>query len=344
MKCLNCNAEMARVEMQSPKATVAYDLCETCGSLWLDAGQMDKIAYQVRGSIEQSSQEAASEPEARAQKCPCCDNADLIRVRFLDCTDILLHHCQSCRGYWLDGGELDRMDKELAADGPVRNHGFADFIYNQHLPYWVKRVRSTETLPRQEAMPIDGAERTGSAQGSCPACGTPLAAYAVFGMNFSGCPVCKGSWLYRDELRQLKNTVEEGSLRWLNDEVEDVENVAGAMCKRLCPVCQGQKLMATRFGKSSASVDWCPQCRGMWLDRGELDTIVDYLRRELESAHSGEIEKRLLQAVRRVWKGGGEGRREELLDLKATIAALVHATEFEHSRLAVGLAAGARTL
>ena len=40
-----------------------------------------------------------------------------------------------------------------------------------------------------------------------------------------------------------------------------------------CPVCPDSTLaIATREG---VEIDHCPQCRGVWLDRGELDKILD---------------------------------------------------------------------
>ena len=40
-----------------------------------------------------------------------------------------------------------------------------------------------------------------------------------------------------------------------------------------CPVCmEVQLVMADRQG---IEIDYCPQCRGVWLDRGELDKIID---------------------------------------------------------------------
>lgn len=40
-----------------------------------------------------------------------------------------------------------------------------------------------------------------------------------------------------------------------------------------CPVCREVTLvMADRQG---IEVDYCPQCRGVWLDRGELDKIIE---------------------------------------------------------------------
>lgn len=40
-----------------------------------------------------------------------------------------------------------------------------------------------------------------------------------------------------------------------------------------CPVCTSVDLvMAERQG---VEIDYCPQCRGVWLDRGELDKIIE---------------------------------------------------------------------
>jgi uncharacterized protein len=40
-----------------------------------------------------------------------------------------------------------------------------------------------------------------------------------------------------------------------------------------CPACRTVTLvMADRQG---VEVDYCPQCRGVWLDRGELDKIIE---------------------------------------------------------------------
>jgi uncharacterized protein len=40
----------------------------------------------------------------------------------------------------------------------------------------------------------------------------------------------------------------------------------------LCPNCQTQLTMTERQG---IEIDYCPSCRGVWLDRGELDKIIE---------------------------------------------------------------------
>lgn len=40
-----------------------------------------------------------------------------------------------------------------------------------------------------------------------------------------------------------------------------------------CPVCNDTKLQMTE--RQGIEVDYCPDCRGVWLDRGELDKIIE---------------------------------------------------------------------
>ncbi len=40
-----------------------------------------------------------------------------------------------------------------------------------------------------------------------------------------------------------------------------------------CPVCTTQALVMSE--RQGIEIDYCPQCRGVWLDRGELDKIIE---------------------------------------------------------------------
>jgi Zn-finger nucleic acid-binding protein len=40
----------------------------------------------------------------------------------------------------------------------------------------------------------------------------------------------------------------------------------------LCPTCKTPLTMSERQG---IEIDYCPTCRGVWLDRGELDKIIE---------------------------------------------------------------------
>lgn len=40
-----------------------------------------------------------------------------------------------------------------------------------------------------------------------------------------------------------------------------------------CPVCTTVNLVMSE--RQGIEIDYCPECRGVWLDRGELDKIIE---------------------------------------------------------------------
>lgn len=51
--------------------------------------------------------------------------------------------------------------------------------------------------------------------------------------------------------------------------------------RMMCPTCNVSLSMASRQG---VEIDFCPQCRGVWLDRGELDKIIERSAAEMVPA------------------------------------------------------------
>ena len=52
--------------------------------------------------------------------------------------------------------------------------------------------------------------------------------------------------------------------------------------KMLCPL-DGETLLMT--AREGIEIDYCPRCRGVWLDRGELDKIIE----RSNSDHPGSV-------------------------------------------------------
>lgn len=40
-----------------------------------------------------------------------------------------------------------------------------------------------------------------------------------------------------------------------------------------CPLCSTTELLMSE--RQGVEIDYCPQCRGVWLDRGEIDKIIE---------------------------------------------------------------------
>ena len=55
-----------------------------------------------------------------------------------------------------------------------------------------------------------------------------------------------------------------------------------------CPVCPDATLAMTN--REGIEIDYCPTCRGVWLDRGELDKIIE---RSAAEAPAQRIERQV---------------------------------------------------
>ncbi|WP_082751101.1 zf-TFIIB domain-containing protein [Blastomonas sp. CCH1-A6] len=85
----------------------------------------------------------------------------------------------------------------------------------------------------------------------------------------------------------------------------------------LCPTCRVDLVMSERQG---IEIDYCPQCRGVWLDRGELDKIIersasDGIARPLSGSRLGMSESRGHgdDSGKHGYERGHKGRRKGFL-------------------------------
>lgn len=53
-----------------------------------------------------------------------------------------------------------------------------------------------------------------------------------------------------------------------------------------CPTCKEPNLVISE--RKGIEIDYCPECRGIWLDRGELDKILEKSVAEAERSSNAQ--------------------------------------------------------
>lgn len=76
-----------------------------------------------------------------------------------------------------------------------------------------------------------------------------------------------------------------------------------------CPACPGVELLMSE--RSGIEIDYCPQCRGVWLDRGELDKIIERSAGELMPAAAPMQQHRPLQQPYNNGHGGHDKHHDQ---------------------------------
>lgn len=347
MNCLDCSNKMTTYEAHTIAHKLTYIVCEKCSGLWLEHGQLDKMAFEVQGDIEYCSKDEVKDAQ-ETKNCPHC-NVHLHKVKFLGENDIILDRCENCAGFWLDGGQLDKIDADLAKIMPISGKGFSEFIANVHLPHFYKRIRKENRDFSFTVLPFN-AKDVSNSDLDCPTCKKAMESYKAYGVKFETCKTCHGLWLHKDELKTLKNKIDAkswGNLRWMNDEVDAIEKTSAMTSTTSCPQCKNCQLISTHFGNSQTILEWCKNCHGTWLGYEAFETIVQYLRDELDHLSSKAVEEKMIQEVKRIWNDNSESKISEILDAKAALSAFINISIFEHPALAkmlIGVNNAATTL
>lgn len=60
-----------------------------------------------------------------------------------------------------------------------------------------------------------------------------------------------------------------------------------------CPVCKDVNLVMTE--RQGIEIDYCPDCRGVWLDRGELDKIIERSAGATSTSARGEAARQIAE-------------------------------------------------
>ena len=71
-----------------------------------------------------------------------------------------------------------------------------------------------------------------------------------------------------------------------------------------CPSCNENLAMTERLG---IEIDYCPKCRGVWLDRGELDKIIEKSTAQTEQDKGSQNQNAQHQNYNPYYEEGGYG-------------------------------------
>jgi uncharacterized protein len=106
---------------------------------------------------------------------------------------------------------------------------------------------------------------------NCPKCvDERLSRMRAGELEVDHCPACGGLWLDQNELPRLLE-VDAGDLR----DLRRGRDATGANTRLgKCPACARGLLRVTSGIQRQVTVDKCADCGGVWLDGGELETLL----------------------------------------------------------------------
>ncbi|WP_119458252.1 zf-TFIIB domain-containing protein [Rhodospirillaceae bacterium SYSU D60014] len=72
-----------------------------------------------------------------------------------------------------------------------------------------------------------------------------------------------------------------------------------------CPIDKVDLVMTDRQG---IEIDYCPKCRGVWLDRGELDKIIERSAENVQQPAAAPQPREYQQGYQQDYRGSSHGK------------------------------------
>ena len=115
---------------------------------------------------------------------------------------------------------------------------------------------------------------------NCPSCNSDLTEKSIQGVKVHECEQCKGIWFEDGELREVKD-ITEPDTNWMDFEIwKHADRFKSEPRHLACPKCT-QNMVAVDYDDTGVVINYCPQCKGTWLEKGEFKQIIEALNNEM---------------------------------------------------------------
>ena len=113
MNCPRCKTSLKPDTIKEMKVTFDVDHCDACGGTWFDKGELSKIDKIIDPVYFEIRKIPSKQNQEEALSCPSCGILHLLqKAEHSRDKKVITDYCPSCKGIWLDRGELEAIQKE----------------------------------------------------------------------------------------------------------------------------------------------------------------------------------------------------------------------------------------
>jgi Zn-finger nucleic acid-binding protein len=126
----------------------------------------------------------------------------------------------------------------------------------------------------------------------CAACGGIMESLSLHGEEIERCEDCGAIFLDINELRLHRNNEVDGF-----ETQEFFGKREDEYVERICPKCPSETMISQQFAYNSGiHIEKCPKCKGIFLDKGELLAIDNFVEKEKQEGLPEEIAQKVKSA------------------------------------------------
>ncbi|HLO57881.1 MAG TPA: zf-TFIIB domain-containing protein [Bacteroidales bacterium] len=113
MNCPRCTVELKNKTILDFKYFLNIDYCESCGGIWLDKGEMERLEKTIEPTFYEIRKIPSQKVQLQPVICPSCSNTEpLQKLQHWRDNHVIIDLCTQCKGIWLDTGEIEAIREE----------------------------------------------------------------------------------------------------------------------------------------------------------------------------------------------------------------------------------------
>ena len=113
MNCPRCQTALTKQMVKEVNSNIELDQCNTCEGLWFDQGELTTFEKVIEPTLWEVRKISKEQDQLIGLHCPkCTDHPLMQKVEHPRDNKVIMDCCTSCKGIWLDKGELEAIQKE----------------------------------------------------------------------------------------------------------------------------------------------------------------------------------------------------------------------------------------
>lgn len=113
MNCPRCKTDLTTQIINERLSQFEIDVCLQCDGIWFDKNELQQIENLSQPVLVEWRKIPSEYDQLTALFCPSCNGNPLMKkAEHPRDEKVIFDYCESCEGIWLDGGELEAIQKE----------------------------------------------------------------------------------------------------------------------------------------------------------------------------------------------------------------------------------------
>jgi len=113
MDCPRCKTALEIQLIKERNTEIEVDICNSCKGIWFDKNELKPLENISEPVLMEWRKIPSEYDQLTALNCPHCHgNPMMKKAEHPRDEKVILDYCENCDGIWLDGGELEAIQKE----------------------------------------------------------------------------------------------------------------------------------------------------------------------------------------------------------------------------------------